>query len=91
MVPATLFKLLVWPALILPLALALRWPTWVLTAVVLQAAVPTAMSVLLLAEASPGRHRSDEVAMAVRLVLVSTLTAAVTIPLWAFALAAFLA
>ena len=90
-VPATLFKLLVWPALILPLALALRWPTWVLTAVVLQAAVPTAMSVLLLAEASPGRHRSDEVAMAVRLVLVSTLTAAVTIPLWAFALAAFLA
>jgi predicted permease len=85
-VPATLLKLLVWPALLLPLAAALHWPAWVVAAVVLQAAVPTAMSVLLLAEATPGRHRSEEVATAARLVLVSTLAAALTIPLWAVVL-----
>ena len=87
-VPATLLKLLVWPALLLPLAVALHWPDWVVAAVVLQAAVPTAMSVLLLAEASPGRHRSEEVATAARLVLVSTLAAALTIPLWSAVLLA---
>ena len=80
--PATLCKLLLWPSLLLPVALLLPWPSWVVAAVVLQAAVPTAMSVLLLAEASPGLHRSEEVAMAARLVLVSTLAAALTIPLW---------
>ena len=87
-VPATLLKLLVWPALLLPLAAALHWPAWVVAAVVLQAAVPTAMSVLLLAEATPGRHRGEEVATAARLVLVSTLAAALTIPLWAVVLLA---
>lgn len=88
--PASLIKLLLWPALMLPLALALRWPAWVVAAVVLQAAVPTAMSVLLLAEATPGRQRAEEVAMAARLVLVSTLAAALSIPLWSAALTALL-
>ena len=88
--PACLIKLLLWPALVLPLALALHWPAWVVAAVVLQAAVPTAMSVLLLAEATPGRERSEEVAMAARLVLVSTLAAALSIPLWSGVLTALL-
>jgi predicted permease len=86
-VPATLIKLLCWPALLLALALPMGWPAWVVSAVVLQAAVPTAMSVLLLAEACPGRQRPEEVSAAARLVLVTTLTSAITVPCWAFALA----
>ena len=86
--PAALLKLLLWPALLLPLALAQHWPDWVVSAVVLQAAVPTAMSVLLLAEAAPGLQRAEEVAMAARLVLLSTLAGLVTIPLWELLLSA---
>jgi len=73
---------------LLPLALAQHWPDWVVSAVVLQAAVPTAMSVLLLAEAAPGPQRAEEVAMAARLVLLSTLAGLVTIPLWELLLSA---
>lgn len=80
--PAMLFKLVIWPALVAALAmgLSLPWPTF--AAVVLQAATPSAMSVLLLAEGVPEPQRQREVAAAARLVLLSTVLSAVTLPLW---------
>jgi predicted permease len=70
-------KLLLFPALMLLLALVLGLPPLIREAVVLQAAAPTAVSVLLLAEAS-GR----EVKEAAGLVLWSTLIALGSVPLW---------
>jgi predicted permease len=72
-------KLLLVPALMLFLALALRLPPQVRAAVVLQAAAPTALSVLLLAEAG---GRDGEAQAAAGLVLGSTLAALLTVPLW---------
>jgi predicted permease len=74
---ALLGKLLLFPALMLLLALVLGLPPLIREAVVLQAAAPTAVSVLLLAEAS-GR----EVKEAAGLVLWSTLIALGSVPLW---------
>ena len=70
-------KVLVLPAGMLLLALALQLPVLVRNAVVLQAAAPTAISVLLLAEAS-GRDGEQ----AASLVLWSTLIGLVSVPLW---------
>jgi hypothetical protein len=50
--------------------------------VVLQAAAPTAISVLLIAEAAEAQGRADEAAPAAALVLWSTLAALVSVPLW---------
>jgi predicted permease len=74
---ALTFKLLVVPALAWALAGLLRLPPLDRQALVLQGAAPTALSVLLLAEAE-----GTEVSLASTLVLVSTLTAMVTVPLW---------
>lgn len=75
---ALLLKLGLLPALALLLGLALRLDPALLAAVVLQAAAPTAMSVVLLAEHGNGR----ETIPAARLVLWSTLLALVSVPLW---------
>ena len=80
LVPALAVKLLLLPLIALlasqamPLSLPLR------QALVLQAAAPTAMSVLLLAEASQQKGR--EVIPAAQLVLWSTALSAVSVPLW---------
>lgn len=82
LLPALAIKLLLWPALVWPLAASLPLSPDGVAAVVLQAAAPTAMSVLLLAEASSGRRRDQEVGAAVRIVLSSTIAAVLTLPLW---------
>jgi hypothetical protein len=74
---ALLAKLLLLPALLLGVALLLHLPATVRNAVVLQAAAPTAISVLLLAEAA----RGDAVGSA-RLVLWSTGLGLLSVPLW---------
>jgi len=82
---ALAIKLVLFPALMLAAALALALPPLVREAVVLQAAAPTAISVLLLAEATPGAADAEGAAA---LVLGSTLLALATVPLWWAVLAA---
>jgi predicted permease len=82
LLPALAIKLLLWPALVWALAVWIPVPPAAVAAVVLQAAAPTAMSVLLLAEASSGPDRVAEVNAAVRIVLSSTVAALLTLPLW---------
>ena len=74
---AVAMKLLALPLLLLALAVLLRLPPLVRDALVLQAGAPTAISALLLAELV-GR---DSEATA-QLVLVSTLIALLSVPLW---------
>ncbi|MEB3319282.1 MAG: AEC family transporter [Cyanobacteriota bacterium] len=71
------FKLLVVPLIVWLLATWLRLPPLDRAALVLQGAAPTALSVLLLAEAE-----RQAVALASTVVLLSTLSALVTVPLW---------
>ena len=78
--PALLIKLLALPAAALVSCLALGWPAPLRDALVLQAAAPTAMSVLLLAEAN--QQKSREAIPAAQLVLWSTLLALLSVPLW---------
>jgi predicted permease len=84
-------KLLLFPLVLLGLCLLLArtplaLPPLAMAAVVLQAAAPTAVAVLLLAEAMPQRPAAM-VQAAAGLVLVSTLLALVSVPLWAWLLA----
>jgi predicted permease len=74
---ALAFKLLLLPLLALAVGQLLRLPELVRQAVVLQAAAPTAISVLLIAEAA-GMHQERTA----HLVLWSTLLALVSVPLW---------
>ncbi|MFN9630746.1 MAG: AEC family transporter [Cyanobacteriota bacterium] len=74
---ALAFKLLVVPALVWGLAVLLGLPSLDRQTLVLQGAAPTALSVLLLAESE-----GVEVSLASTMVLVSTFTAMVTVPLW---------
>ena len=74
---ALAFKLLAMPLLMLALTRLVPLPLAVRDALVLQAAAPTAVSALLLAEAA-GRD-ADRTA---HLVMVTTLLALVTVPLW---------
>jgi hypothetical protein len=74
---ALAFKLLVVPAIVWLLAILLRLPPLDRTALVLQGAAPTALSVLLLAEAE-----REAVPLASTVVLVSTFAAMVTVPFW---------
>jgi predicted permease len=83
--PALLIKLLGLPAVALLLTRALGWAPLLRDALVLQAAAPTAMSVLLLAEAST--QQSRESLPAAQLVLWSTLLSLISVPLWAWLLA----
>jgi predicted permease len=74
---ALAFKLLAMPLLMLAITRLMPVPLAVRDAVVLQAAAPTAVSALLLAEAA-GRDAERTA----HLVLVTTLLALVTVPLW---------
>jgi predicted permease len=74
---ALAFKLLVLPVVAVVVSQLLRLPQLVRSAVVLQAAAPTAISLLLIAEAS-GLHQER----AAHLVLWSTLLALLSVPLW---------
>jgi predicted permease len=85
--PALVAKLLVAPALMLLLAGLFRLPLVARDAVVLQAAAPTAISVLLLTEsararAAEGRPSTGQAEAAAGLVLWSTLIALLSVPLW---------
>ena len=71
-------KLLLFPSLVLGLSLILPISAFARQALVLQAAAPTAISVLLLAET----EQADSTAAA-QLIWCSTLLAMVTVPLWA--------
>ncbi len=75
--PSLLIKLLVLPALMLVLCLLFNLPDMTRRALVLQAAAPTAVSLLLMAEAS---GKDQETATA--LVVWSTLAAVLIVPLW---------
>ena len=80
LLPALAAKLLLLPLVVLLASHSLPLATPVRQALVLQAAAPTAMSVLLLAEASPQQGR--EVIPAAQLVLWSTLLSLLSVPLW---------
>ena len=82
--PAVAIKLFMLPALALLSCQLLGWAPLLRNALVLQAAAPTAMSVLLLAEASP--QKSRESLPAAQLVLWSTLLSLISVPLWAWLL-----
>lgn len=78
LVPSLVTKLLLFPLAALGLGLLLQLPPLLLAPLVLQAAAPTALSVLLLSEAAavdPQRPAA--------LVLWSTVVALVAVPLWA--------
>ena len=79
---ALLAKLVLLPAALLGSTALLPLPELVGDAVVLQAAAPTAVSVLLIAEAAEAQGRPGEAAPAAALVLWSTLAALVSVPLW---------
>jgi predicted permease len=93
--PALLCKLLLFPLVALQLAVLLPLPPLLRSALVLQAAAPTAISVLLLSEAVPGMAgdavpaaatgRADG-SDAAALVLWTTLLALLSVPLWAVGL-----
>jgi predicted permease len=78
---ALMGKLLVMPLALLLLASLLGLPPLLRDAVVLQAAAPTAISVLLLTEAAPAGQQEAAESVA-RLVLWSTALALVSVPLW---------
>jgi predicted permease len=78
---ALLGKLLVLPLVLLGLASLLELPSLLRNAVVLQAAAPTAISVLLLSEAAGAGHE-EAAEGAAGLVLWSTALALGTVPLW---------
>ena len=75
--PSLLIKLIILPALMWSLAKVFSLSTLMCNALVLQAATPTAISVLLLAESS-----GQEQQVAASLVAWSTLIALVTVPIW---------
>lgn len=94
LLPALLVKLLVFPLLLLAGVELLGLEEPARSAVVLQAAAPTAIAVLLLSEPhssepdSPAAGGGETVFEAAALVLWSTLLALVSVPLWAWALGA---
>ena len=79
--PALTIKLLIFPAAMLALSLLTPLPPLARQAVVLQAAAPTAVAVLLLSEASPASNDGSS-ARAATLVLWSTAIALGSVPLW---------
>lgn len=79
---ALVLKLALLPALLLFACALLPLPEAVGDAVVLQAAAPTAISVLLIGEAAAARGCAGQAAPAAALVLWSTLIALLSVPLW---------
>ena len=76
-----IMKLIGLPALMLGLCLILNLPTLMKSALVLQAATPTAISVFLLAKVN---YQDED--KATWLVVFTTLSALITIPLWSLAI-----
>jgi len=76
-----LVKLIGFPILMLSLCLMLQLPKLMLNALVLQAAAPTAISILLIAQAT-----SQDEEKATLLVILSTLMSLITIPIWSLVL-----
>ena len=70
-------KLVVFPALMLLISLAFPLPGYARQALVLQAAAPTAISVLLIAESEKVNS-----ARPAQLILISTLVALISVPIW---------
>lgn len=80
---ALAIKLLALPAVMALATSLLQLPELMRQALVLQAAAPTAMSVLLLAEAADAQQNSDQETLpAARLVLWSSGLALISLPLW---------
>lgn len=79
--PSLFTKLVVFPLAVLLLALLLRLPPLLLAPLVLQAAAPTAVSVLLLTETAEADPQPPAA-----LVLWSTVVAVASVPLWAWLL-----
>ena len=80
---ALAIKLLALPAVMALATSLLHLPELMRQALVLQAAAPTAMSVLLLAEAADAQNGSDQETLpAARLVLWSSGLALISLPLW---------
>ena len=80
---ALAIKLLALPAVMALATSLLHLPELMRQALVLQAAAPTAMSVLLLAEAADAQNNSDQETLpAARLVLWSSGLALISLPLW---------
>ena len=80
---ALAIKLLALPAVMALVTSLLQLPELMREALVLQAAAPTAMSVLLLAEATDVQNGSDQETLpAARLVLWSSGLALISLPLW---------
>lgn len=80
---ALAIKLLALPAVMALVTRLLQLPELMREALVLQAAAPTAMSVLLLAEATDVQNGSDQETLpAARLVLWSSGLALISLPLW---------
>ena len=80
---AILIKLVIYPAVMLAITASLQLSALMVQALTLQAAAPTAISILLIAEAV--RHNQ---AIAARLVLRTTLMAAISTPIWGWILTA---
>ncbi len=74
-------KLIGLPSLMFSICLLLRVPNIMRDALVLQAAAPTAISILLIAQ---GQYQDER--KATSLVIFSTITALITIPIWAIIL-----
>ncbi len=82
LVHITLFiKLIAFPLFVLAICLLFQMPSLSKEAFVMQAATPTAISVLLISEAN---GKDQDIAAVV--VVLSTLTSVMTIPLWSLAL-----
>ncbi len=80
---ALAIKLLVLPGVMWLVSVLLQLPALMQQALVLQAAAPTAMSVLLLAEAADAQNKGgEETIPAARLVLWSSGAAVLSLPLW---------
>ncbi|WP_269622707.1 AEC family transporter [Prochlorococcus marinus] len=76
-----LTKLILFPTLMLGICLSIGMNNIMRNALVLQAAAPTALSILLIAESS---ERNQDIARS--LVVWSTLSSLITIPIWSFVL-----
>ena len=81
LLPVLVGKLLAFPLLVLLIGLILRLDPLLMQALTLQAAAPTAISVLLIAEAVDCDQE-----LAASMVMWSTLMALITCPLWGYAL-----
>jgi predicted permease len=82
LLPVLLAKLVLLPGLVWGLCLLLGLPPLLRQAVVLQGAAPTAIAVLLMAEAAGAAAAGAQVTAAAALLIWSTPVALITVPVW---------